>query len=184
MAVAAFKSSSRRGTQSSAHSNAPPNTTSSSGRSSTRAPNPTRRSRSVSAFSRGSFDISTITEFLNKRDNPLFFDETQSTKALLTETSTPANSARSAGPGRRETGRVLSIADSGRRARSASQCPVSRRNLNFYTSEVSQFFFVSWGDWTHELCFFLPFSLTFQLTLFFQWETIIKLVFLITIKKC
>jgi len=141
MAVAAFKSSSRRGTQSSAHSNAPPNTTSSSGRSSTRAPNPTRRSRSVSAFSRGSFDISTITEFLNKRDNPLFFDETQSTKALLTETSTPANSARSAGPGRRETGRVLSIADSGRRARSASQCPVSRRHLNYSTSEVCCTFF-------------------------------------------
>ncbi|KAL5176704.1 hypothetical protein HKD37_08G022589 [Glycine soja] len=135
MAVAAFKSSSRRGTQSSAHSNAPPNTTSSSGRSSTRAPNPTRRSRSVSAFSRGSFDISTITEFLNKRDNPLFFDETQSTKALLTETSTPANSARSAGPGRMETGRVLPIAASGRRARSASQCPVSRRHLNYSTSE-------------------------------------------------
>ncbi|KAG5026249.1 hypothetical protein AAZX31_08G224000 [Glycine max] len=135
MAVAAFKSSSRRGTQSSAHSNAPPNTTSSSGRSSTRAPNPTRRSRSVSAFSRGSFDISTITEFLNKRDNPLFFDETQSTKAPLTEASTPANSARSAGPGRRETGQILSIADSGRRARSASQCPVSRRHLNYSTSE-------------------------------------------------
>ncbi|XP_006598042.1 uncharacterized protein [Glycine max] len=135
MAVAAFKSSSRRATQSSAPSNAPPNTTSSSGRSSTRAPNPTRRSRSVSAFSRGSSDISTATEFLNKRDNPLFFDEKQSATVFLLETSTPANSARSTEPGRMETGRALFRVNSGRRTRSASQCPVSRRNLNFYTSE-------------------------------------------------
>ena len=125
MAVAAFKSSSRRGTQSSAPSNA----SSSSGRSSTRAPNPTRRSRSVSASARGSSDIST--EFLNKRDNPLF-DEAQSAKNVL-ETST---AARSAEPLRRESGRALSRADSGRRTRSASQCPVTRRHLNYSTSEV------------------------------------------------
>ncbi|RDX97455.1 hypothetical protein CR513_19783, partial [Mucuna pruriens] len=122
MAVAAFKSSSRRGTQSS-------NTSSSSGRSSTRAPNPIRRSRSVSAFSRASLDIST-TDFLNKRDNPLF-DEAQSAKTLL-ETSTRTDSvARSA-----ESGRTLTRTDSGRRTRSASQCPVSRRHLNYSTSEV------------------------------------------------
>ncbi|TKY68468.1 hypothetical protein E2542_SST04720 [Spatholobus suberectus] len=129
MAVAAFKSSSRRGTQSSA----PSNTSSSSGRSSARAPNPIRRSRSVSAFSRASSDTST-TEFLNKRDNPLF-DETQCTKTLL-ETSAPAGSvARKGEQDRRETGRTLSRADSGRRTRSASQCPVSRRHLNYSTSE-------------------------------------------------
>ncbi|KAK7405666.1 hypothetical protein VNO78_07257 [Psophocarpus tetragonolobus] len=123
MAVAAFKSSSRRGAQSSA---APPNASSSSGRSSIRAPNPTRRSRSVSASARGRSDISA--EFLNKRDNPLF-DETQSAKTVL-ENSTPANSARSAAPGR-----TLARADSGRRTRSASQCPVSRRLLSYSTSE-------------------------------------------------
>ncbi|XP_027912064.1 uncharacterized protein LOC114170719 [Vigna unguiculata] len=127
MAVAAFKSSSRRGTQSSAPSNA----SSSSGRSSTRAPNPTRRSRSVSAFARGSSDIST--EFLNKRDNPLF-DETQSAKTVI-ETSTARGAARSAEPARRESGRALSRAESGRRTRSVSQCPVSRRHLNYSTSE-------------------------------------------------
>jgi len=128
MAVAAFKSSLRRGTQSSAPSNA----SSSSGRSSTRAPNPTRRSRSVSAFARGSSDIST--EFLNKRDNPLF-DETQSAKTVI-ETSTARGAARSAEPARRESGRALSRAESGRRTRSVSQCPVSRRHLNYSTSEV------------------------------------------------
>ncbi|XP_014492191.1 uncharacterized protein LOC106754654 isoform X2 [Vigna radiata var. radiata] len=127
MAVAAFKSSSRRGTQSSAPSNA----SSSSGRSSTRAPNPPRRSRSVSAFARGSSDIST--EFLNKRDNPLF-DETQSAKTVL-ETSTARGAARSAEPARRESGRALSRAEPGRRTRSSSQCPVSRRHLNYSTSE-------------------------------------------------
>ncbi|CAJ1977991.1 unnamed protein product [Sphenostylis stenocarpa] len=122
MAVAAFKSSSRRGTQSSAPSNA----FSSSGRSSTRAPNPTRRSRSVSAFTRGSSDIAT--EFLNKRDNPLF-DETQAAKTLP-ETSTGRGVARSVEPGR-----TLSRAESVRRTRSASQCPVSRRHLSYSTSE-------------------------------------------------
>ncbi|KAL2326129.1 hypothetical protein Fmac_025187 [Flemingia macrophylla] len=127
MAVAAFKSSSRRGTQPSTRSATPP---SSSGRSSTRAPNPIRRSRSVSAFSRASSDIST--EFLNKRDNPLF-DEPQS--QTLPEASTAPGLARKGEPDRRETGRTFSRADSGRRTRSASQCPVSRRNLNYSTSE-------------------------------------------------
>ncbi|XP_061350252.1 uncharacterized protein LOC133295430 isoform X2 [Gastrolobium bilobum] len=136
MAVAAFKSSSRRGNQSST----PSNTSSSSGRPTNRAP-PIRRSRSVSAFSRTNSDLST--EFLNKRDNPLFStaDQTQPTKNLL-ETSTPAEGiargrsvARSAEPGRNESGRSLSRADSGRRTRSASQCPVSRRHLNYSTSE-------------------------------------------------
>ncbi|XP_068487827.1 uncharacterized protein [Phaseolus vulgaris] len=127
MAVAAFKSSSRRATQSSASSNA----SSSSGRSSTRAPNPTRRSRSVSAFARGGSDIST--EFLNKRDNPLF-DETQSAKTVP-ETSTARAAARSAEPARRESGRALSRAESGRRTRSVSQSPVSSRHLNYSTSE-------------------------------------------------
>ncbi|XP_027355128.1 uncharacterized protein LOC113865017 isoform X2 [Abrus precatorius] len=127
MAVAAFKSSSRRGTQSSST----PSNASYSGRPSTRAPNPSRRSRSVSACPRTSLDIST--DFLNKRDNPLF-DQTQSSKTLL-ETSTPASSTRSVARSA-EPGRALSRADSGRRTRSASQCPVSRRrHLNYSTSE-------------------------------------------------
>ncbi|XP_020207326.1 uncharacterized protein LOC109792333 isoform X2 [Cajanus cajan] len=130
MAVAAFKSSSRRGTQPSTPS---ATSSSSSGRSSTRAPNPIRRSRSVSAFSRATSDVST--EFLNKRDNPLF-DEAQSQCAkTLPEASTPADSARKSEPARKETGRTFSRAESGRRARSASQCPVSRRHLNYSTSE-------------------------------------------------
>lgn len=71
MAVAAFKSASRRGNLAS------PSVTVSSGRESREdAPKkaPIRRSRSVSAFSRTSLDVST--EFVNKRDNPLFCSST------------------------------------------------------------------------------------------------------------
>ncbi|KAJ7949456.1 M protein, serotype 2.1 like [Quillaja saponaria] len=67
MAVAAFKSSSRRGNLPSSSA------TISSGRESADvSPQkaPLRRSRSVSAFSRTNLDIPS--EFLNKRDNPLF----------------------------------------------------------------------------------------------------------------
>ncbi|KAK7317414.1 hypothetical protein RJT34_01615 [Clitoria ternatea] len=135
MAVAAFKSSSRRGTTQSptTPSNA---TSSSSGRSATRASNPIRRSRSVSAFSRGSSDIST--EFLIKRDNPLF-DETS--KTLLEPSSPtdgpPSRRVESAGSVTRnsEPGRSLTRVDSGRRTRSASQCPVPRRHLSYFNSE-------------------------------------------------
>ncbi|KAJ1376816.1 hypothetical protein SESBI_49547, partial [Sesbania bispinosa] len=148
MATAAFKSSSRRGSQS---STTPSNTPSSSGRSSNNRA-PIRRSRSVSAFSRTSSSLDVSTEFLNKRDNPLFSttDEVPQSNQTLLETSTPAKGAssavsnggargrsvaRNAEPGRKDSGRSLSRVDTGRRTRSASQCPVSRRHLNYSTSE-------------------------------------------------
>ncbi|XP_028775388.1 uncharacterized protein LOC114732164 isoform X2 [Neltuma alba] len=71
MAVAAFKSSSRRRDLTS------PSGVASSARESReeeRKKAPIRRSKSVSAFSRTSLDIST--EFINKRDNPLFWSST------------------------------------------------------------------------------------------------------------
>lgn len=149
MAVAAFKSSSRRGNQSS--TSTPPNTSSSgSARSSSNSNNnnnnnraPIRRSRSVSAFSRRpSLDVDT--DFLNKRDNPLFDDTSQSnqTPLLLEASSAPAKGPSGFGARGRsaarnaESGRSLSRVDSGRRTRSASQCPVSRRHFNYSTSEV------------------------------------------------
>ena len=180
MAIAAFKSSSRRGNQSQTQSNSTPSNTpsSSSGRPSreqSRNKAPIRRSRSVSAFSRGNLDIST--EFLNKRDNPLFWststspprddETTQPAKSLLLETSdsdktaapardpnkgrpSPADSRSASGSARGRhvtrngeakgsstTGRSLSRVDTGRRTRSASQCPASRRRWNYSTSEVT-----------------------------------------------
>lgn len=89
----------------------------------------------MSAFSR-------TTQFLNKRDNPLFDDISQPNQTLpFLQTSTPANEprgrsvSRNAVTDRKETGRSLSRVDTCRRTRSASQCPVSRRNLHYSTSE-------------------------------------------------
>ncbi|KAI4332852.1 hypothetical protein L6164_017730 [Bauhinia variegata] len=172
MAVAAFKSSSRRGNLAS------PSKTSSSGKEresmeDTPKKAPIRRSRSVSAVSRSSLEIST--EFVNKRDNPLFWsstspkdDEIESTKTIektkLYEVtpSSESSKAKSAGPvngfgrrgrsttrngevgsnkgpiSRKETGRSLSRVDPGRRNRSASQCPVSRRHFSTSESEAEQ----------------------------------------------
>ncbi|PNX58405.1 hypothetical protein L195_g050896, partial [Trifolium pratense] len=144
MAVSAFKSSSRRGNQPSSSSTSTPTTTTTN-----RAP-PIRRSRSVSAFSRtnNTFDFST--EFLNKRDNPLFdqISKSNETTVPFLETSTPVrgrSAARNGDPSRKDTsrsvsrvdtGRNVSRVDTGRRStRSASQCPVSRRNFNSSTSE-------------------------------------------------
>ncbi|XP_072080104.1 uncharacterized protein [Arachis hypogaea] len=165
MAVAAFKSSSRRGNQN--HSNSTSATSARSSRQESRTKAPIRRSRSVSAFSRGSSDIST--EFLNKRDNPLFCSVTPSSppgnddaqpppSSLLLEASdfdrpTPSASNpnnKASGPRGRHvtrnvdakggswsssTGRSLSRSDAGRRTRSASQCPASRRLWSYSTSE-------------------------------------------------
>ncbi|CAJ2657193.1 unnamed protein product [Trifolium pratense] len=135
MAVSAFKSSSRRGNQPSSSSTSTPTTTTTN-----RAP-PIRRSRSVSAFSRtnNTFDFST--EFLNKRDNPLFdqISKSNETTVPFLETSTPVrgrSAARNGDPSRKDTSRSVSRVDTGRRStRSASQCPVSRRNFNSSTSE-------------------------------------------------
>lgn len=144
MAVAAFKSSSRRGNQNQSSSNTP--SSSSSARSYSNNNNhraPIRRSRSVSAFPRSStttsLDVST--EFLNKRNNPLFDEISQSNEAPpLLETSTPdaIGAVRGRSVARNaEPGQSMSRVDTGRRTRSASQCPVSRRHLNYSTSEVS-----------------------------------------------
>ncbi|OIW06153.1 hypothetical protein TanjilG_01780 [Lupinus angustifolius] len=136
MAVSAFKSSSRRSNQSSAPSSTRP--------SQPLNKPPIRRSRSVSAFSRSNLDISN--EFLNKRDNPLF-DETSPNSDPKGPVSADSNNNRgrsvtrngesrsSAAVGRKESGRVLSGVDSGRRTRSASQCPVPRRRWSYSTSE-------------------------------------------------
>ncbi|KAK2407574.1 hypothetical protein P8452_69609 [Trifolium repens] len=137
MAVSAFKSSSRRGNQSSSSSSTSTPTTTTT---TNRAP-PIRRSRSVSAFSRtnNTFDFST--EFLNKRDNPLFDQISKSNEANvpLLESSAPVrgrSAVRNGEPSRKDAGRSVSRVDTGRRStRSASQCPVSRRQFNYSTSE-------------------------------------------------
>ncbi|XP_057729020.1 uncharacterized protein LOC130944629 isoform X3 [Arachis stenosperma] len=171
MAIAAFKSSSRRGNrnqnQNQNHSNSTSATSARSSRQESRTKAPIRRSRSVSAFSRGSSDIST--EFLNKRDNPLFCSATPSLppgnddaqpppSSVLLEASDfdrptpsasdPNNKAFGArgrhvtrnvdakgGSWSSSTGRSLSRSDAGRRTRSASQCPASRRPWSYSTSE-------------------------------------------------
>ncbi|KAL1346437.1 uncharacterized protein [Arachis hypogaea] len=167
MAVAAFKSSSRRGNRNQNHSNSISATSARSSRQESRTKAPIRRSRSVSAFSRGSSDIST--EFLNKRDNPLFCSATPSLpsgnddaqpppSSVLLEASDfdrptpsasdPNNKAFGArgrhvtrnvdakgGSWSSSTGRSLSRSDAGRRTRSASQCPASRRPWSYSTSE-------------------------------------------------
>lgn len=86
MAVAAFKSSSRRGNLAS------PSGTVSSGREFREdAPKkaPIRRSKSVSALSRSSLDIST--EFVNKRDNPLFWSSTSPPDDPIESSKTAGN---------------------------------------------------------------------------------------------
>ncbi|KAF7836297.1 uncharacterized protein G2W53_011156 [Senna tora] len=130
MAIAAFKSSSRRGNLAAS----PPSST----RDDAPKKAPIRRSRSVSALSRSSFDIST--EFINKRDNPLFCssttssprddDEVESAKTRGRSVMRDGEVSSSKGAvmtGRKETGRSMSRVDTGRRNRSASQVPVSRR---------------------------------------------------------
>ncbi|MED6181074.1 hypothetical protein PIB30_016216 [Stylosanthes scabra] len=172
MAVAAFKSSSRRGNQNQNLSNSTSATSARSSRQESRTKAPIRRSKSVTSFSRGNSDIST--EFLNKRDNPLFCTATPSSPPRNDETRPPptslllepsdfkrttpsasdtdnkASGARgrhvtryvdgkggslSSTTGKKETRRSLSRVDSGRRTRSASQCPASRRPWSYSTSE-------------------------------------------------
>lgn len=123
MAVAAFKSSSRR-------SNLPA-TSHSAGKESTdkdntqKKPAPIRRSRSVSAFSRrtatGNSDDD-ISEFLNKRDNPLFWSGSGSPP----KSDAPAAKARTETKGAVDDRRGRSVTkgswvDAGRRNRSLSR---------------------------------------------------------------
>ncbi|KAG6630826.1 uncharacterized protein LOC122291725 isoform X1 [Carya illinoinensis] len=146
MAVAAFKSSSRRG-------NLTTTTTHSAGRESSDKENPPkkapiRRSRSVSAFPRrtNSEIPSTSDDFLNKRDNPLFWSGGSGSLIESPTTNTNANAdtvavshggvdnrrgrsvARTAGVGSnkgpgsgKETARSLSRVYTGRRDRSVSR---------------------------------------------------------------
>lgn len=163
MAVSAFKSSSKR---SNAATNSSASTTSSVGRQQIADKDnnnpakkaPLRRSRSVSAFSRTSLDVS-AESFLNKRDNPLFWSTdaqavdprklVKPTKldAATSKDSRPATSAgadsRRGRSGlrnsdalgtRKEAGRSLSRVDPSRRNRSISRGPDSRRH--FVNSKV------------------------------------------------
>lgn len=167
MAVAAFKSSSRRGNLSTTTAT----TSHSAGKETTEKEIPPkkvpmRRSRSVSAFSRRtSTDVSSSSseDFLNKRDNPLFWSS-GSGSILEPEASTTSRNTRALGSevadnrrGRavtrnggvgsnkgsgsgKETTRSLTRVDVGRPDRS-----VSRRN--YLTSEVRNSFL----QWSSEL---------------------------------
>lgn len=171
MAVSAFKSSSKR---SNAATNSSASTTSSVGRQQIADKDnnnpakkaPLRRSRSVSAFSRTSLDVS-AESFLNKRDNPLFWSTdaqavdpqklVKPTKldAATSKDSRPATSAgadsRRGRSGlrnsdalgtRKEAGRSLSRVDPSRRNRSISRGPDSRRHFVNSKSDDEQV----WGS--------------------------------------
>ncbi|PON59700.1 hypothetical protein PanWU01x14_157570 [Parasponia andersonii] len=160
MAVSAFKSSSRRNnlTNPSSSSSSKHTTISNNGGQNPEIPPkkqaPTRRSRSVSAFSRTSSELSSASshDFLNKRDNPLFSatpspPELDNPAASVATGSVVADSRRGRSVarnsdvpvgGRKEAGRSLSRGDTGRRNRSASTCPVSRKHYVNSESEAEQ----------------------------------------------
>lgn len=153
MAVSAFKSTSRRGNLASSTTN-----TSSSSSSSTTI-HPPRRSRSVSAVSRDQLDTA---DFLNKRDNPLFWTTTntlppenpvQSQNATDSESKFERKASKFSAPNSevvdatrgRSVSRTSSagnqIAGGGKgigRSRSVSRRPVPRGNHWSSESEVEQ----------------------------------------------
>ncbi|KAF6167292.1 hypothetical protein GIB67_043153 [Kingdonia uniflora] len=159
MAMSAFKSSSKRGNLGTTSSSTNPRRTSED--LSKKIPH--RRSRSVSAVSRNS-SITTIDEFLNKRDNPLFhnppqnspqtdqnaskLEETHSTAARVdglegrrgrsVSRSSVVLSGEKVVGARKEVGRSLSRVDTGRRQRS-----VSRGHCDNSESENEQKYCVS-----------------------------------------
>ncbi|XP_023900483.2 uncharacterized protein LOC112012320 isoform X2 [Quercus suber] len=154
MAVAAFKSSSRRGNPATTNSN-----TAKESRDTSPKKAPIRRSRSVSAFSRTSANNSTdsiSSDFLNKRDNPLFWSSSsaKSPPELEPQCSNGGEDSRrgrsvtrnggvgigsSKGAGM-EAARSLSSVGTvaARRNRSVSRCPVSRRGDVTSESEAEQ----------------------------------------------
>ncbi|KAL4599289.1 hypothetical protein ACB092_11G116700 [Castanea dentata] len=159
MAVAAFKSSSRRGNPTATNSNT---ATPKESRNTSPKKAPIRRSRSVSAFSRTSTNNSTdstttttvSSDFLNKRDNPLFWSSStaKSTPELEPQCSNGGEDssrgrsvARNVGVGSNkgagmQAARSLSslgTADA-RRNRSVSRGPVSRRRDVTSESEAEQ----------------------------------------------
>ena len=157
MAVAAFKSSSRRGNPTTTNSN-----TAKQSRDTSPKKAPIRRSRSVSAFSRTSANNSTETsttissDFLNKRDNPLFWSSStsKSPPELEPQCSNGGEDSRrgrsvtrnggvgigsNKGAGMEAARSLSSVGTAAaRRNRSVSQCPVSRRRD--VTSEVWSYF--------------------------------------------
>ncbi|XP_021687327.2 uncharacterized protein LOC110669820 isoform X2 [Hevea brasiliensis] len=149
MAVAAFKSSSRRPTNSSSLSSSKEETKPNS-------PNkpPTRRSRSVSAVSRSHLQTSSpSSDFLNKRDNPLYWTtvsppDNENPKSSDADTrrgrsvSRNADVAENVFGSRKDIGRSLSSVYTGRR-RSLSRGPVARtHHLNSESSSPT----LSWDD--------------------------------------
>nr|XP_023900484.1 uncharacterized protein LOC112012320 isoform X3 [Quercus suber] len=154
MAVAAFKSSSRRGNPTTTNSNPAKESRDTSPKKA-----PIRRSRSVSAFSRTSANNSTdsiSSDFLNKRDNPLFWSSSsaKSPPELEPQCSNGGEDSRrgrsvtrnggvgigsNKGAGM-EAARSLSSVGTvaARRNRSVSRCPVSRRGDVTSESEAEQ----------------------------------------------
>ncbi|WCJ19144.1 hypothetical protein M5689_001446 [Euphorbia peplus] len=129
MATAAFKSTSRRPTSSSSESRGRPSSPTKNTHSSNNPP--PRRSRSVSAVSRSHHEkisplSSSATDFLNKRDNPLYSTNSsppdkESSQLYSKLDSSGANSTR----GRSVSRNVEPKVDTGRR-RSVSRGPVGR----------------------------------------------------------
>lgn len=146
MAVAAFKSSSRRAnltTTSATHSAGKEGTEKEKPQ---KKAAPIRRSQSVSAFSRRTTTAATndeISEFLNKRDNPLFWSSGSGSPPKPDATNTKAKTA-SNGAADDRRGRSVtkgSWVDAGRRNRSASRrrCVTSEVWTSFCDGILSYF---------------------------------------------
>ncbi|XP_062091556.1 uncharacterized protein LOC133797615 [Humulus lupulus] len=163
MAVSAFKSSSRRNNittppSSSSASTIPNNNGRRSPEISAKRQTAPRRSRSVSAFSRTSSDVSSASlDFLNKRDNPLFSatpspPDLDNPAPLVAPTGARPSTAsadnrrgrsvarndNAALGARKEFSRTTSRVDSGRRNRSVSRCPAPRKHYVNSESEAEQ----------------------------------------------
>ncbi|KAL5568725.1 hypothetical protein UlMin_025300 [Ulmus minor] len=159
MAVSAFKSSSKRSNLTSASSSYTTTTSAKQNVGDSPKKAPIRRSRSVSAFSRTNLDASSSADdFLNKRDNPLFWanasppgiGSTEPKKLILgnskSASSVAADDRRGrsvarnsdVSGGRKEVGRSLSRVDTGRRNRSVSRNPISRGTYVNSESEAEQ----------------------------------------------
>ncbi|XP_015876216.3 uncharacterized protein LOC107412901 isoform X2 [Ziziphus jujuba] len=169
MAVSAFKSSSRRSNIASTSYTTPSSIRNPTENSPKKAP--LRRSRSVSAFSRTQLDgpssssSSCADDFLNKRDNPLFWttgsppdlnsidpqkpntSTSTGTKNLKAPSSSAgdmrrgrsvARNADAQGTRKEVVARSLSRVDTGRRNRSLSRNPISRRQDVNSESEAEQ----------------------------------------------
>ncbi|KAK9912271.1 hypothetical protein M0R45_036141 [Rubus argutus] len=158
MAVSAFKSSSRRSnatTPSASSSSIGKQSADVDSHSTKKAAPPIRRSRSVSAFSRTTptNPLDSENQFLNKRDNPLFWSTDsldpknpplKPTKDSAPPTSRGRSASRNADVlvgqslSRVDSGRSLSRVDTGRRNRSVSRGPEPRGRSVISKSEDEQ----------------------------------------------